>query len=262
MKQLFTIITPIVGLALKGGKKMISIESNVGIPRDSVLGPYVCNLVLDGIDGLLLKLACECKAMSKHFLKYETNNFLYKMPVSAGVSQNYYYPKTNITYLRYADNILFYGFHKKIFFLIIKKQIYKFLSERCFLIKSSTNVIFQFKPGSMFSFLGYRYIFLSKFKKQTLSRRKFTKKKYVFLNTINPRFSTNQRYRILLAIAPDSYQMFKSRIRQIFKKGRFHLSIEQLIFILNKKIKAFASYFPYSENIKAQLILLDNLIRK
>lgn len=248
------LIAPIVGPVKKGSKIIISVKPKTGISQGSIIGPGICNLVLDGIDELLLKLKREDKLSSRSLLD--------KMSIFTHINRNHYYPKTNVTYLRYADDIIFYGFHNKETFSIIREEITNFLTERGLTIKPSTNNIFQFNPKSAFSFLGYRYIFPSRFKKQMLNNGRFTKKSYKPFNVAEKRLSMNLRSRIFLIIDQNSYKIFKSCIRKIFKKGHFYISVAQLIDILNEKMRGFASYFSYTEQIRIQLNSLDNSIRK
>ena len=72
----------------------------------------------------------------------------------------------------------------------------------------------------------------------------------------------NLRSRIFITIDQNVFKAFKVRIRKIFKKGHFYLSVAQLIEILNEKMRGFALYFSYSEKIRIQLNSLDNSIRK
>lgn len=256
------LIAPIVGSLKKGSSKIISIKPKIGILQGGVICSGICNLVLDGIDDLMLKFRHGGALLSKCYVSRKAKSFLNKTSLFKFNTTNKYYPKTYINYLRYAGDIIFYGFHAKETFLRIKEEVHKFLVERSLLIKPSINNTFQFKQNSAFSFLGYRYIFLSIFNKQKLTNGRFTKKVYAPLNITEKRFRTHLRSRIFLIIDQGAYKIFKSRIRKIFKKGHFHMSVEHLISILNEKIRIFASYFSFSEQIRVQLNSLDNSIRK
>jgi retron-type reverse transcriptase len=255
------LIAPIIGPQKKGSKISVSIKPRSGIPQGSILGPGICNLVLDGIDDLLLRLKRNGKIASKCFLNNKAKSFLDKLAISKPITKNHYNPKTDISYLRYADDIIFYGFHNKETFLLIQNEITKFLEDRGLSIKPSTNTIFQFKPNSAFSFLGFRYFFPSRFHKKKLNKGKFTKKRYTPFNIAENRLNENLRSRIIITIDQNALKRFKTRIRKIFKKGHFYLSVAQLIDILNEKIRGFASYFSYSEKIRIQLNSLDYSIR-
>lgn len=256
------LIAPIVGPQKKGSKRTVSVKPKFGIPQGSVIGPGISNLVLDGIDDLLLKLKRNGKITSKSVLNNKAKSFLDKLSVSKLITKNHYNPKTDISYLRYADDIIFYGFHTKETFLLIQNEITKFLADRGLAIKPATNNIFQFKPNSAFSFLGFRYFFPSRFHKKKLNKGKFTKKRYTPFNIAKSCLSTNLRSRIFIIIDQNVLKTFKTRIRKIFKKGHFYLSVAQLIDILNEKMRGFALYFSYSEKIRIQLNSLDNSIRK
>lgn len=256
------LIAPIVGPQKKGSKLTVYVKPKHGIPQGSIIGPGIANLVLDEIDELLLKLKSNNKITLKSLLSDKANSFLDKLSVSNPITKNHYHPKTDISYLRYADDIIFYGFHNKETFLLIQNKVTKFLTDRGLSIKLSTNNIFQFKPNSAFSFLGFRYFFPSRFKKKKLNRGKFTKKRYTPFNIAENRLSTNLRSRIFISIDQNALKTFKTRIRRIFKKGHFYLSVAQFIDILNEKMRGFALYFSYSEKIRIQLNSLDNSIRK
>ena len=256
------LIAPIVGPQKKGSKVTVSVKPKFGIPQGSIIGPGICNLVLDGIDDLLLKLKRNGKITLKSSLNNKAKSFLDKLAISKLITKNHYNPKTDISYLRYADDIIFYGFHNKETFLLIQNEVTKFLADRGLSIKPSTNNIFQLKPNSAFSFLGFRYFFPSRFHKKKLNKGKFTKKRYTPFNIAENRLSENLRSRIFITMDQNAFKTFKTRIRKIFKKGHFYLSVAQLIDILNEKMRGFALYFSYSEKIRIQLNSLDNSIRK
>lgn len=256
------LIAPIVGPQKRGSKLAVSLKPKAGIPQGSVIGPGIANLVLDGIDDLLLKLKRNGKITLKSFLNNKAKSFLDKLSVSTPITKNHYNPNTNISYLRYADDIIFYGFHNKETFLLIQNEVTNFLADRGLSIKPSTNNIFQFKPNSAFSFLGFRYFFPSRFHKKKLDKGKFTKKRYTSFNIAENRLSRNLRSRIFITIDQNALKTFKTRIHKIFKKGHFHVSVAQLIGILNEKMRGFALYFSCSEKIRIQLNSLDNSIRK
>lgn len=260
MKQ--WLVAPIVGPQKKGSRVTVSVKPKFGIPQGSIIGPGIINLVLDGIDDLLLRLKHNGRITLKSFLNNKAKSFLDKLAISKSITKNHYTPKTDISYLRYADDILFYGFHNKETFLLIQNEVTKFLADRGLSIKPSTNNIFQFKPNSAFSFLGFRYFFPSRFHKKKLNKGKFTKKKYTPFNIAENRLSENLRSRIFITIDQNRFKTFKTRIRKIFKRGHFYLSVAQLIDILNEKMRSFALYFYCSEKIKIQLNSLDNSIRK
>jgi hypothetical protein len=217
---------------------------------------------LDGIDDLLLKLKRKKKIILKSFLSNKTKSFLNKISVLKRIIKNHYKFKTNIFYLRYANNIVFYGLNNKKIFVLLKNEIIKFLTIRGLNLKLLANNLFQFKPNSTFSFLGFRYIFPSKFQKKNIKKGRFAKKKYTIFNIIYNCFSTNLRTRIFIIIDQNVYKVFKYQIHNIFKKKYFYLTVVQLISILNKKIADFALYFSYAKTIKTQLNKLDNSIRR
>jgi hypothetical protein len=257
------LIAPIIGTQKKGNKVRVSVKPKFGIPQGSIIGPGICNLVLDGIDDLLLKLKKHNgKIILKSFLNNKTKSFSDKLAISNLITKNRYNPKADISYLRYGNDIIFYGFHNKETFLLIQNEVTKFLADRGLGIKPSTNNIFQFKPNSAFSFLGFRYFFPSRFHKKKLNKGKFTKKRYTPFNIAKNRFSENLRSRIFITIDQNTVKTFKTQIRKIFKKGHFYLSVVQLIDILNEKMRSFALYFSHSEKIRIQLNSLDNSIRK
>jgi hypothetical protein len=255
------LIAPIIGPVKKDSKTMIFVKPKIGISQSGIIGPGICNLVLDGIDDLLLKLKRNNKLFLKHTLNNKVKSSWSRVFSSMRISKKHYLPKIEITYLRYANDIIFYGYHNKKIFSKIKKEITRFLTKRGFTIKSLNN-IFQFKPKSAFLFLGHKYISPSKFRKQKLNNGRFTKKKYTLLNIVKNRFATNLRSRIFVTISPNAYKRFKYSIRKIFKKGHFYMSVAQVISILNKKMKSFVYSFLNTDKIRIQFNSLDNSIRK
>ena len=95
LKQWLT--APTVGPQKKGSKLTVSVKPKVGVPQGSIIGPGISNLVLDGIDDLLLKLKRDGKIAIRSFLSNKAKIFLNKVSVFKLITKNHYNPKTNIS---------------------------------------------------------------------------------------------------------------------------------------------------------------------
>ena len=207
LKQWLT--APILSSSKKGGKIITFMKPKVGVLESSIIGPGILNLVLDGIDDILSELQRNSKLSFRSILDNRAKNFLDKTSVSKPATRNCYDPKINISYLRYADDIIFYGFHKRDIFVSVQKEITMFLASKSLTIKSSTNSIFQFKPNSSFSFLSFQYFFTCRYQKKKLEKGKFTKKNYAPFNITESRFRTYVSPRIFATIDQNACKAFK-----------------------------------------------------
>jgi hypothetical protein len=118
----------------------------------------------------------ESKGYTRTKLPVRANKFLARSIEK--ITTNHLNPRTDINFVRYADDIIFFGFHNADIFEKVRIKVKSFLKYRGLNIKGNTDNIFLFKPGSKFTYLSYQVIFPSRFNRRKINFGKFTKVKY------------------------------------------------------------------------------------
>lgn len=142
---------PIIGPEIKGGKN-IKFKPIEGIPQGSIIGPMVCNIVLNGLQDFIQDNLPARYKRSKEELDYME----YKLGEKLSSSKSHAY--LQVFCVRYADDILVLGKCLKLHVKKIQSLLITFLSQRGLEIKSACE--FQgkrFKPGSSFNYLGFTF---------------------------------------------------------------------------------------------------------
>ena len=232
-----------------------------GVPQSSVLGPYICNLVLDGLEEVVEKTKKDAIGYSRIQLLSKYNKFFKNIKEKQNLIWRHKTLEMEITYLRYGDVIILYGYKSRLRFEILRLKIKQFLKSRGLFIKKKTDHIYQFKFGCQFKFLAYRFIFLSHLNKKKMHKGRFTKKRFTFPNKVKCLYFRN-RPKLLICIDSLAYNTFKLRLRNLFRKGYFNYNVADFIKLLNKQIVSFANYFSYSKQARLQLRKLDDIIFK
>jgi len=111
-----------VGPESMSSKKIISFEPLSGIPQGSIIGPMVCNIVLDGLEQTLYNV---CLKNPSYQLNDQQQKFATK---KIGIKNLITKRETNITYVRYADDIMIFGLTNRVILQKIKSELIKFLN--------------------------------------------------------------------------------------------------------------------------------------
>lgn len=148
------------------------------MPQGSIIGPGICNLILDGMEQILDEVKYEVKRHTRIILPVRVKNFLRKNRGEKGITTDHLNPRTNIKYVRYADDIIFFGFHNVEIFEQVRINVKSFLEYRGLYIKEKIDNVFLFKPGSQFTYLSYQLIFPTRFNRKLINSGKFTKVRY------------------------------------------------------------------------------------
>jgi len=94
---------PIIGPESINSKKIVCFKPLRGVPQGSIIGPTICNIVLDGLEQTLYKICLE----NPHYqLNLEQQNFAEQ---KTGIKNLVIKRETNITCVRYADDIIIFG---------------------------------------------------------------------------------------------------------------------------------------------------------
>jgi hypothetical protein len=118
----------------------------------------------------------ESKRYTRTKLPARAHNFLARSIKK--ITIDHLNPRTDINFVRYADDIIFFGFHNADTFDKIRIKVKSFLKYRGLNIKENTDNVFLFKPGSKFTYLSYQVIFPFRFNSRKINFGKFTKVKY------------------------------------------------------------------------------------
>jgi RNA-directed DNA polymerase len=156
-----------------------------GIPQGSIIGPGICNLILDGLQEKITEVKSKLPNRVKVTPKHEKFLLAVKKKHNITVRLN---PETDLNFLRYADDFIVFGYHSTEAFSKIRTAIVQFLAERGLTVKPETDKIFKFIPGTRFNFLGFTMIFPSRYKKKS-EKGTFTKKRYSINAAVENRFS-------------------------------------------------------------------------
>jgi hypothetical protein len=233
----------------------------MGVPQGSIIGPGICNLVLDGIENIIDEVKVETNRFTRAKLSSKAVHFLERVLEKDKMTYEHLNPRADIRCVRFADHVIFFGFHNSEIFEKIRIKVKFFLKARGLNIKKKTDNIFLFRPGSQFKFLSFRIVFPSRFNRRKINFGKFTKKKFSPNNVVSS-LKFKVRSKIYLCIDSEAYRTFKIRMRNMFRKGYFNYSVDEFLKILNEKIIGFANYFSFSASIRIQLKKLDNEIFK
>lgn len=228
-----------------------------GISSNFIIGPLICDLILDDFVNLLgmyknrkfTFLADFNKSLQTHFEKTNQNS-------NVNI-------KVKFDLIRCGDIIVVFGLITKSQMLILQKIVIAFFKNYGLNINSKKKKIFTFKPGISFNYLGYKFVFPNRFNKQLLNKGRFTKLRYTLFNFIlgNNLFQI-MRNKIYVIIAPCSYKNITKNIKSCLSLENYYIDIKLMIKKMNTIfLKAFY-YFRYSTLVKIQLKKLNYLIYK
>lgn len=236
--------------------KNIKFKLAKGISQNSIVGPMICNIVLDGLQDFIQdNLPVKYKRS-----KEELEHIEYKFGIPLGNPNTHAY--LQIFCIRYADDILILGKCLRLHVKKIQSLVVTFLSQRELKIKNT--FIFQgrrFKPGMSFDFLGFT------FKYPNLDSASFDKGKYTKLE-FNPisvagealsRYSRSSPY---LLVKNSSLKKLKTSLKVQLSKKNNYFSVKMMIDKINSILKGFLSYFNLTATTKKQLLSINNLLHK
>ena len=248
---------PIVGPESMNSEKIIRFQPLSGVPQGSIIGPIVCNIVLDGLEQTLYKICLE----NPHYrLNAEQQKFAeHKIGIENLTTKR----ETNITCVRYADDILVFGLSNRAIFKKIEKELVKFLQYRGLEIQKSTNNIKVFCPGNSFKYLGFKFCFPDYKRDSTkLNKGRFTKYKYDITSMCNHRYSEYHRSNPYIIIDSSKFAEIKLKARKLFIRS---LSSQPLNTIINKQnslIRGICNYYSISRECRMQLDSLEPFFYK
>jgi retron-type reverse transcriptase len=242
---------PIYGLFFAESTNSIRWIPKKGIPKGSAIGPSIVNCVLDGIEKVLHE--------TLQFDKLSKNLMVLKELKKFDEFRVYSFKNIKVflrfLFLRVASNILILGQGPWVVFNFLFKVLVTKLKEKGLVLTDTDKPIFEFKSGTFFDYLGFRFFYESSTNKRKLKLSTFKNsfgivRRNIFV--INPSGFT-------LSIQPKFFQNCYVRIREILSKSNSRLSIDDLLRRYNFVIKGIVNYFGITTDTRNQLRYLDNL---
>jgi hypothetical protein len=249
--------TPVIGLESINSKKLIRFKPFCGILQRSIIGPITCNIVLDGLEQTLYKI---CLKNPHYQLNLKQQKFAEQ---KVGIKNLVIKRQTNITCVRYADNILIFGLSDREIFKKIKNELVKFLRSKGLILQKFASNIKVFCPGNSFKYLDFKFCFPDyKRNSKKLNKGRFTKHKYDITSMCNHRYSEYHRSNPYILIDSNKFVEIKLRIRKFFVRS---LASEPLNIIINKQnslIRDICNNYSISRESRMQLDSLEPFFYK
>jgi len=249
--------TSVVGPESLGSKKIIRAKPLSGIPQGSIIAPIICNIVLDGLEQALYKI---CLETPNYQLNVEQQKFAEQ---KIGMKDLVTKRVTNITCVRYADDIIIFGLANRAIFEKIENELVRFLQFRGLKLQKSTDNIKVFCPGNSFKYLGFEFCFPDyKGNSKKLNKGRFTKFRYDITSMCNHRYSEYHRSNPYIKIDTVKFAKIKLKARKLFTRS---LASEPLNIIINKQnslIRGICNYYSISRECRIQLNSLEPLFYK
>lgn len=243
---------PIVGPEGINSKKIVHLIPERGVPQGSIIGPIICNIVLDGLEQALYKVCLE----NPHY-NLNLNQQLFARK-KIGIENLVTKRETNITCVRFADDIFIFGLVDRIILEKVEVKLVKFLKSRGLNLAKSTGNINVFCPGNSFEYLGFEFCFPDyKRNLKKLNKGQFTKYQYDITSMCNHRISAYHRSNPYIKIITKKLAWIKDKVRKLFVRS---LASDPLNVIINKNnslIKGICNYYSISRECRFQLNRLE-----
>ena len=244
-----------IGSETKGGKD-IKFKPTKGVLQGSIIGPMICNIVLDGLQDFIQDNLPARYKRSKEELEYME----YKLRKKPSSSNSHTY--LQVFCIRYADDILILGKCLKSHMKKVQSLLTIFLSQRGLGIKNTS--MFQgkrFKPGASLDYLGFS------FKYPNLNSASFDKGKYTKLefNPMSVAGETSSRYSRsgpYFLVKNSSLKKLKNSLKVQLSKKNSYLPVKIMIDKVNTILRGSLNYYNLTATTKKQLLPINNLLHK
>jgi retron-type reverse transcriptase len=241
---------PIVGPEVINSKKIVHLIPERGVPQGYIIGPIICNIVLDGLEQALYKV---CLENPQYNLKQQ---FFVRKKI--GVENLVTKCETNVTCVRFADDIFIFGLVDRIILEKVEVKLVEFLKSRGLSLAKSRGNISVFCPGNSFEYLGFEFCFPDyKRNLKRLNNGQFTKYRYDITSMCNHRISAYHRSNPYLKIITKKLALIKDKARKLFVRS---LASDPLNVIINKNnslIRGICNYYSISRECRLQLNRLE-----
>jgi len=237
--------------------KTVTIRPTEGVPQGSIIGPILCNIVLDGLQDFIQNKMPERYDRSEREMNYL--RFKNSDPKRRIRSSTY----LSLFCVRYADDILILAKCNIDNIKRIQELLVEFLNNVGLEIENSSQ--FQgklFEPGNSFEYLGFKFIYPNLRKSKTFDKGKFTKFKITPMNLAQNVKSRYSNSNIFLLVSKPSLQKFKDNLKKQLSKKHSFLGVDSMIDSLNRMMRGFLNYYNITSTISSQLLPVNDLLHK
>ena len=242
----------IVGPEAINSKKIVHFIPERGVPQGSIIGPMICNIVLDGLEQALYKV---CLENPYYNLNLKQQLFARR---KIGIKNLVTKRETNVTCVRFADDIFIFGLVNRVILEKVEVKLVEFLKSRGLNLVKSTGNVRVFCPGNSFEYLGFEFCFPDyKRNLKKLNNGRFTKYRYDITSMCNHRISAYHRSNPYLKIITKKLALIKDKARKLFVRS---LASDPLNVIINKNnslIRGICNYYSISRECRLQLDTLE-----
>jgi retron-type reverse transcriptase len=230
----------------------VAINSKRGVPQGSIIGPIICNIVLDGLEPALYKV---CLENPYYNLNFKQQLFARK---KTNIENLITKRETNVTCVRFADDIFIFGLVNRIILEKIEVKLIEFLKFRGLNLVKSRGNISVFCPGNSFEYLGFKFCFPDyKRNLKKLNNGRFTKYRYDITSMCNHRVSAYHRSNPYIKIITKKLVLIKDKARKLFSRSLASDSLNVIINKNNSFIRGICNYYSISRECRLQLNTLE-----
>jgi retron-type reverse transcriptase len=255
-KYLFLLKTwlkaPVVGPEAIDSKKITRSIPKAGLSQGSIIGPIICNIVLDGLEQVLYKVCLE-----NPYYNLNSNQQLFAKN-KTGIENLNVKRETNVTCIRFADDIFIFGLVNKTILEKIEIKLVEFLESRGLSLTKSTGNVKVFCPGNSFKYLGFEFCFPDyKRSLKKLNNGRFTKHSWDMTSMCNHRVSAYHRSNPYIRILPEKLALIKDKARKLFVPSLASEPLNAIINRNNSLIRGVCNYYSISRECRLQLGALE-----
>lgn len=244
--------TPVVGPEAIDSKKITQFIPKAGVPQGSIIGPIICNIVLDGLEQVLYKVCLE----NPYYILNSNQQLFAKNKI--GIENLNVKRETNVTCIRFADDIFIFGLVNKTILEKIEINLVEFLKCRGLSLTKSTGNVKVFCPGNSFKYLGFEFCFPDyKRSLKKLNNGRFTKYHWDIISMCNHRVSAYHRSNPYVRIISEKLTSIKDKARKLFVRSLASKPLNVIINRNNSLIRGVCNYYSISRECRLQLDALE-----
>jgi hypothetical protein len=166
--------------------------------------------------------------------------------------------ETNVTCVRFADDIFIFGLVNKTVLEKIEIELVEFLKSRGLSLIKSTGNVKVFCPGNSFKYLGFEFCFPDyKKSRGKLDKGRFTKYRWDITSMCNHRISAYHRSNPYIRIITEKLALIKDKARKLFVRSLASQPLNAIINQNNALIRGVCNYYSISRECRLQLDALE-----